>query len=264
MKFLCDYEIIDFHTHPFIDVSTNICAYRHHYDMDKENIIETMKSFGISKMCGGVIRNENKEAFVSPMEKIKENNRIALRLRDEYNGFYVPGFQVHPDFVGESIEEVEKMSALGVKLLGEIVPYHDGWNDYNHAGLHEILNAAAKHSMVVNFHNMSVETIDGMVSAHPDIIFVAAHPGEYHEVVRHIERMKKYENVYIDISGTGVFRWHCMKYIVDMVGSERVLFGTDYPTCNPGVYIGGLLAEPFSSTELRNIFSENAKRLLSL
>ena len=49
MKFLCDYEIIDFHTHPFIDVSTNICAYRHHYDMDKENILETMKSFGISK-----------------------------------------------------------------------------------------------------------------------------------------------------------------------------------------------------------------------
>jgi predicted TIM-barrel fold metal-dependent hydrolase len=55
-----------------------------------------------------------------------------------------------------------------------------------------------------------------------------------------------------------------LRYAVDQVGSERILFGTDYPICNPGVYIGGVLAEPISDEAKENIFSKNAKRLLGI
>ena len=255
------FEIIDFHTHPFANIKSNICNYRTHYDMKEEDIKKSLIPLGVSKIAGSVI------IFHEPVENfdaVKRCNDEALALRDRLDGFYVPGFHVHPDYVEESIKEIRRMSEAGVNLIGELVPYLQGWKAYNEEGLFPILEEAARHSMVVSFHDMAFDTIDEMIERNPDVTFVAAHPGEYNAALRHIERMKKYENVYLDISGTGIFRWHMLRYAVDHVGSERILFGSDYPICNPGVYIGGVLAEPISDEAKENIFSKNAKRLLKL
>jgi predicted TIM-barrel fold metal-dependent hydrolase len=49
------------------------------------------------------------------------------------------------------------------------------------------------------------------------------------------------------------------------MGIDRILFGTDYPTCNPAVFIGGVLFdERLTDTEKEKIFSLNAKCLLGL
>ena len=103
-----------------------------------------------------------------------------------------------------------------------------------------------------------------MVKSHPDLTFVAAHPGERDTLLAHIERMKKYDNLYLDISGTGIFRYLSLSRLVREVGSERILFGSDYPTCNPGFFIGGVLTEPLADCELENIFYNNAARILSV
>jgi len=255
------FEIIDFHTHPFSSDRFNICHYHADYDMKEEDIKGDLVPMGISKIAGSVIVYREP---VEDFDKVKLCNDEALEIAKRLDGFYVPGFHVHPDYVEESINEIRRMAGAGVKLIGELVPYLQGWKTYNEAGLFPILEEAARHSMVVSFHDMAVDTIDEMIERNPDITFVAAHPGEHNAVLRHIERMKKYDNVYLDISGTGIFRWRMLKYAVDQVGSERILFGTDYPICNPGVYIGGVLAEPISDEAKENIFSKNAKRLLGL
>ena len=257
-------EIIDFHTHPFNSYASNICSYKDTFNMTEEDIMSDMKSYGISKICGSYFYADGIERFSSQLERIKVENREALALRDRLGGFYVPGIYIHPDYTEESIEELELMHASGVKLIGELLPYHHKWDSYDHPGIHPILDLAGKYGMVVNFHEMLSDTVAGMVKAHPDVTFVAAHPGEYPGVMMHVERMMKYENVCLDISGTGIFRLHALKYIVEKVGSERVLFGTDYPVCNPGVYIGGVIAENMKDADVENIFSKNAKRLLSI
>ena len=258
-----DFEIIDFHTHPFT-VNNNICAYRADFEMKEEDMLPTLRSVGISAMCGSVIQMEDRNNYATPFEKIKAANRTALALAERLDGFYIPGFHINPDFIEESIAEVEFMAERGVRLVGELVPYHEGYETYDHKGLHPIIEAAEKHSMVVNFHTQNPDTIDAMVSAHPNVKFVAAHPGEQPTLLGHVERMMKYDNLYLDLSGTGLFRWHSLRYLVKKVGSERIIFGTDYPTCNPGVYVGGVLAEPLSDRDFENIFSLNAKKLLNL
>ena len=256
-----NFEIIDFHTHPFFSLESNICAYKDSFDMRAEDIKAEMAAFGISRIAGSVVFKD-KERFSSPFEKIMAANRAALMLRERLSDFYIPGFHIHPDFVEESISEIRYMASQGVYLIGELVPYMDSWERYDASGLLPILDEAEKHGMTVSFHTMATETIEAMVSSHPNVNFVAAHPGERDSLLAHIERMKKYPNLYLDISGTGVFRYHAIKYLVSEVGSERVLFGSDYPICNPGVYVGGLLSEGFTEGELENIFSNNAKRLL--
>ena len=255
------FEIIDFHTHPFSEEKFNICSDRSYYDMREDNIKSTLAPMGISKICGSVIQARTP---VESFADVRRCNDEALALRDRFDGFYIPGFHIHPDYVEDSINEIKRMAGEGVKLIGELVPYLQSWQAYNHEGIFPILEEAARHSMVVNFHDMAFDTIDEMIERNPDVIFVAAHPGEYGAVIRHAERMKKYDNVYLDISGTGIFRWHMLRYLVDTVGSERILFGSDYPTCNPGVFIGGVLAEPISDEAKENIFSKNAKRILGI
>ena len=260
------FEIIDFHTHPFIERENNICNHIDNCDMSAENTRRLFDSLGVSKICGSVVYGHHPDDK-SVWDKVKRNNDTALKLREMYGDFYIPGFHIHPDFIEESIEEIHRMHSLGVNLIGEIVPYIDQWNNYARSELSLILDEAEKYGMVVSMHSVEEEEdeMDELVRNHKDLTIVAAHPGEYHAFMRHLERMKISENYYLDLSGYGMFRHGMLRYGIDKFGAERFVFGSDYPTCNPGMYIGGVLLDPLiTDTEKEKIFSLNAKRILGL
>lgn len=258
------FEIIDFHTHPFLDAETNICVHKEYCNMSAENSVDVFKNLGVSKICGSVISLRDMENRNNWTE-IKRNNDKALKLKEIYGDFYIPGFHIHPSYMDESIKEIERMNIQGIKLIGELVPYLDGWSDYSSPEFSALLDEAAKRNMIVSFHTDGNDEIDDMVRNHKDIVFVAAHPGEYTDFMRHIERMKMSENYYLDVSGYGIFRYGMLRRAIDSFGADRILFGSDFPTCNPGMYIGGVLFDKLiSDTEKEKIFSLNAKKLLDL
>lgn len=260
-----DFEIIDFHIHPFRDEKNNICSHKTYCGMSPEGAKKTFDGLGVSRVCGSVITMGKSVAGKNVWERIQNDNRIALELRDYYDGFYIPGFHVHPDYVDESLAEIRRMHELGVHLIGEICPYAYEWTDYSCENFSVILDEAEKYGMVVSFHSMGEDEMDEMVRRHPGVVFVAAHPGEYGAFMRHMDRMKLSENYYLDLSGYGIFRHGMLKHAVDEFGAERFLFGSDYPTCNPAMYLGGVLLDDLiSDAEKELIFAGNAKRLLKL
>ena len=255
-----DFEIIDFHTHPFTDASNNICAHKDFCDMSTENILKEFKKLGVSKICGSVGTGRG-----TGWQRLKESNDNAIMLRDYFDGFYIPGFKVSTAYMEESINEIHRMHKAGVKIMGELCPYLHDWDDYSSDEFSLLLDEAAKYNMIVSFHSQGEDEMDAMVRKHKDIIFVAAHPGEYNEFMRHIERMKMSENYYLDLSGYGMFRHGMLRRLIDVVGIDRILFGSDYPTCNPGMYIGGVLLDNLiTDSEKEKIFSLNAKKLLKI
>ena len=61
-----------------------------------------------------------------------------------------------------------------------------------------------------------------------------------------------------------LFRYGMLRRIIDEMGADRVLFGSDFPTCNPAMFVGGVLLDPLiTDGEKEKIFSGNAKKLLS-
>lgn len=48
------------------------------------------------------------------------------------------------------------------------------------------------------------------------------------------------------------------------VGSDRLLFGTDYPGVGPAADIAAVLFEPLTHREREAIFFRNAERLLGI
>ena len=157
------------------------------------------------------------------------------------------------------------MHSLGVRLVGELVPYYHGWQDYSCSAFDEILDAAEQYGMVVSFHSMDDDQMDAMVKKHPNLVLVAAHPNTMGYYQRHLDRMKLSKNYYLDLSGTGLFRHRMLRYGIDQCGADRFLFGTDFPVCNPAMYVGGVVMDGLLTEEEKQmILADNAKRLLKL
>lgn len=253
------FEIIDFHTHPFISSDDNFNQHKDVLNMTSETTYLDMKGAGISRFCGSVIKTN-----VVDFSVIKNCNRDALKLRELYNGDYIPGFQISPNFIEESIKEIDYAHECGINLIGELVPYMHNWSDYSSEEFSILLDHIEKYDMVVNLHTLDLGQMEIMAKKHPLINFVFAHPGEKAQVLNHIDVMKRNDNVFLDISGTGIIRYGVIKKLVSEVGAERILFGTDYPLGNLHVYVNGVLGEKISDNEKEQILSLNAKKLLKL
>lgn len=253
--------IIDFHTHPYLSSEEFYCFYPDSFTPSAKQCMEDAKTAGITHICGSVIL---KKKYDGGFDYIKSCNDRAFEIKKLLGDFYTPGFHIHPDFVKESIAEIELRHKQGFGLIGELVPYMHGWSDYSRKDLGEILDAAEHFRMAVSFHTVEKEQkeIDRMIENHPNVTFIAAHPGDKEQFLLHLERIKKYQNLYLDLSGTGIFRYGLIAHGVKAVGSQRLIFGTDYPICNPRMYVQAVYQEPISEEDAENILYKNARKII--
>ena len=258
-----EFEIIDFHTHPFITRDENVCLYVE--NEDKDHTLAIMKRNNVSKFCGSVISQKPKTEETI-WEHMALCNKHALELFDYYKGDYIAGCQVHPSNVKASKEAIDLFYSKGLRLVGEIVPWNTLMdNTYNSDNMLEILDYASKKGMVLSAHPTSHDDMDLLCENLPNLIIVGAHPMEGEIFERHVKRAKKYDNYHIDLSGGGIYRYRTTRKLVDEFGVERVLFGSDYPISNLQFYIDGVTRdELLTDNEKRMILSENAKRILGL
>lgn len=73
--------------------------------------------------------------------------------------------------------------------------------------------------------------------------------------------MKLFPKTYVEISTQPPDK---IRQLISEVGSERILYGTDYPAFNHAFSIVSVLRATSSYEDRRNIFSSNAKRLLRI
>ena len=262
-------SIVDFHVHPYLTEEENLCMYKEVFSLTSQEAVLDLEKSGISHVCGSVLC-KRKFDMEKGFGQLRELNRKALKKREKYPDFYTPGFHIHPGYVEESLEELSYMHEHGVNLIGELVPYMHGWREggYTYASeeLSSILDQAGKYGMIVSYHTMEEwqDEMECMIARHPNVTFVAAHPGQKAEYQKHLARLQKYENAYLDISGTGLFRYGMLAAGVRKVGAQKLLFGTDYPITNPSMYVQAVLGEHITEEDRRMIFWENAARLLNM
>lgn len=250
--------ITDFHTHPFLNDNENVCFYENTIT-DSEDFRQSMVNWGVTKFCGSVITKVRATDFA----QIRKLNDSALALKEKWGDLYEPGIHIHPSFVKESCAELERCRKKGVKMVGELVPYMMGWEMYYTKEMHEIYDCIQSLGYsCVSLHTMNEDGMEAAVKNFPKINFVAAHPNDKPCFLRHLERMQKYPNYYLDLSGTGIFRFGLIKYGIKQVGSERFLFGSDYPICNAYMYIAAVCGERMTTHARENIFYKNAERIL--
>lgn len=253
-------QVIDFHVHPFQNKKYCLNFYPEMEDLDAAKMRARIETAGITHICGSVLEPGHIPADFSELRLLNDE---ALELKRLLGDFYTPGFHVHPAWLKESLEEIERMNRLGVRFIGELVPYMHGWGDFSEKNWWEILDLADQYHMICSYHTPFSYDMGPVVAAHPDITFVAAHPGDKDRVPEHLEQIQKHDNLYLDLSGTGMFRLGLVKHLVHEVGADRILFGTDYPICNPRMYVQAVYGEDISDSDRDKILYENAAGLLA-
>ena len=254
-------NIIDFHAHPMYDFHLPT----HGVDIDLPRFRDDLLANGISRVCGSVIyRAMNNRPLEEYEEIIPRLNDQALACRDFFGDFYIPGIHVHPAFVELSCREIARCHAMGVRLIGELVPYMMQWKAYACPGFLEIMEYAAELNMVVNMHPSTPDDMLAFSKAMPKLTMVWAHISGYGHYEHHMELLRRFENVHFDISAHGTDFDCTLRRTIDQVGCERLLFGTDYPGITPASDVAAVMFEPLTDSEREAIFSGNARRLLHL
>ncbi|KUO70561.1 MAG: hypothetical protein APF77_22030 [Clostridia bacterium BRH_c25] len=115
-------------------------------------------------------------------------------------------------------------------------------------------------SVVKNMDTQEISKFIRVLKSIPSLKLIFGHSGlEQNDEL--IEVMRQYPNTYADISTQPSQN---VRRMINSVGAERLMFGSDYPFFNQAFPMLSVLKATADETERTDIFSTNAKRLLNI
>lgn len=192
----------------------------------------------------------------------------------EQNDLIYKLMQLEPDFIegyayinpkdGDALEEVEL--CLGeYKMNG--VKFHSwkqGYYPDNRPELFEIFDLIQQYGVHVEMHvgtaPLSTPYIWGEYAKQfPKIDFLFTHTGYYEFGMSSINVASKLDNVWVETSGQ--MNPEVLKRAVNVLGSERVVFGTDWPYKPVNIEVEKFEHLGLKEEQLENILYKNAEYL---
>ena len=137
------------------------------------------------------------------------------------------------------------------------------WKGIDVPAMDPVWDLIQQKELAVNVHLGELREAAAILKRFPKLKFIIAHPtASYQEYLDRIDLIAQYENAALDISGSGPNSWGMVRYALNRAGTNKILFGSDFPIRNPGMYIAGVLFEHLSKTQLEAVFSRNFKNLV--
>jgi len=259
--------IIDTHTHPMVSERQQMLAEPH----PAVDYLDRIAGLGIERAAALVIAPRGDLALT------RELNDAVLALGRQHDGFFFPVCSVHPDDEEDALAELERVASAGARWL----KLHPNTQELDVADerVATVVRRAAELSLTIlfdayspfdpaqpgKFVNLAIKVPEArLVLAH-------AHGAGFASLLAY-EVLSRYpwwpRRVWIDISVTGAlladgpyaeqFVW-----VLRKVGTDRILFGSDYPFDDPRKAVEAVARLGFTEEERRAILYENASQLLS-
>ena len=95
----------------------------------------------------------------------------------------------------------------------------------------------------------------------PDLTVILCNIGIWPSARLIYPLLKRYPNVYFETGDFGMTRGY--EQVCEYFGSERLLFGTNFPSNSPGCSLNCLMTAKLSENDRENIAHRNVERLLS-
>jgi len=234
----------------------------------KDRLLKDMDSNGIAKAVVHQINPPNKSCAVQMEDIVLSNNRIltfgSIHPYDEniddkikyYMYLHIKGWKLNPHVWGvdidcdKSMTLIRKLSNTGLPIL-----CCSGIGLPKEMLLTKIPSSKTKKEVLTQ----SLDKFEIVFNTFQKTTFILAHSGCF-EFDRAATLLQKYNNVHTDISIQPASN---IKMLIDKIGSERILFGTDYPFVTQAFSILSVLRSTSNEKDRKNIFSENAKKLLN-
>lgn len=211
----------------------------------------------------GII-NSQRSYGTKPEEFIAGNREVARNV-EKYKGRFLGACVVNPLYIEESLREIEYCrNQLGFSWVGELcnymVPYF-----YSIREFELLVEQVVKLNMVLALHTEQGE-MEYISGKFPQATIAFAHFGddhEYEDIFKRIDMVASNPNFYLDTSGYGHDRVGVLEYAVKSIGSDRILFGSDFSINDPGTVIARIQNSFLTAEQKHKIFSENLHNLLN-
>jgi len=227
------------------------------------NLIDEMTDMGVKRalllpiIFGLPYRDDSSELWYSAVRKAGETNRLLL------------GASVHPRDAN-AIEKLRTQAARGAR----VIKLHPAAQRFypDSPKLHAIYEECRRLGIVVFFHGgragiepksthrfTLIRHYEDAVGQHPNVRFILGHAGA-RDVADAIPFTNRHKNVWLDIHGQGIT---VLRELIDRVGFNRLIFGSDWPFYHIGVSLAKVLIVTEGRPEERlAIFNQNARMML--
>lgn len=250
-----DMLVIDAHahiTHKGVRGATRVAMNQ----ADAAAVVERNRRIGVDKTCVS--------AWTAIWGDYKLGNEDTRQALIEFPDAIVGYAVLDPNYVTDWDEEChyyhEECGFLGMKPYYPRmnIPYNDKlfepWYKYGNA--HHLF-------CLLHYSDNFKEEVCGIAGRYPNISFLLAHSGTSWKVAReHVEIAKEFTNCYLEITLTSVTSG-VIEYMVQELGSERVLYGSDTPMRDPFPQFGWVAYTDISEEDKRNILGRNMERILA-
>ncbi len=278
--------IVDFHTHLFppeiISQKTSFFsaqpAFKLLYESDQakmveaEELIEMMDDQGV----------ERSVVFGFPWRKsrtIKNHNDYIIESVKRFPDRLIGLCCFDMEFEDAAAETIRCLDA-GLSGVGELASYTSGIDQIVINNLTPVMKICRERKLPLLLHanepvghsypGKAPDSLSGVyrfISSFPDNIVVLAHWGGglfFYSLMKK-EVTESLKNVYFDTAASPfLYKNDIYRVAKELVGIEKILFGSDYPLIKPGRYFKELAQSGLSEEEITNIKGGNAARLLGL
>ena len=278
--------IIDFHTHIFPSFFRTDRAAFFHDEPDFETLYTPSESrlTGRSDLLDNMAEEgiDRSVIFGFPWRNVDHFKR--------HNDYILDSVQKHPDrFIGfccfdptskEAPKETERCLTAGLTGVGELAVYDRGFSTDIIECLDEVLKICLQYDAPVLLHTnepvgrsypgkqpMTLSQLYGLIRRYPSNKIILAHWGGglffYRLMKREVNQVL--ENVWFDTAASPfLYSPDIYKVAGEIMGFDRILFGSDYPLINPGRYLEEIQSADLPPESIKKISGLNAVDLLRL
>ena len=263
-----DYKIIDAHCHIYPDKIAQKAADStgSFYDipMFLDGRISTLLEHGTN---AGIDHFIVQSVATTPRQVSSINNFIADSV-NKSNGKFTGLGTLHPDSedIKADVDEIISLGLKGVKLHPDI--QHFKIDDYRMLKIYELCEGRLPILMHTGDHRYDFSNPNRMMpilDIYKDLTVIGAHFGGWSIWEEATEMLSKYKNFYVDTSSSlyAITPKKARKLIM-AYGTQRVLFGTDYPMWEPREELERFMKIKLTQEEREDIFYNNAARLFGI
>lgn len=278
--------IIDFHTHIFPpQIKKNRSKY-----IDSDACFAIMYSSSDSKMVTAdeLINNMDKEGIdISVVlnygwtthELCVETNDYILESIAKHPKRLVGFCSVQPRSLQAALDEIERCVKGGVKGVGEIRPDMQLLDLMDDEIMQPFIETIINHNLTMLIHasepvghqypgkgNITPEIIYPLITNFPDLTLICAHWGgglPFYSLMPEVKEAMN--NVFFDSAASPfLYRPQIYNQVIELVGADKILFGTDYPLLPPSRLLKEIKSLDLPSEAEHLILAGNAQKLLGL
>ena len=199
-------------------------------------------------------------------QQVKAVNEFVKSEVDKHPGSFIGFGTLHPDSEDQEgdVEHLIELGLKGVKVHPDFIKC--AVDDPRFMKIYEIVRGRipiCMHTGDYRYDYSNPNRLKVVLESFPDLLVIGAHFGGWSMWEKASEQLYTYDNLIVDCSSS--LAWITPEVAVKCVrlyGSERVLFGTDFPMWIPGEEMERFNRLKLTDEERENIFHLNAERIL--